>query len=243
MSHTSSVITKKHISHLVDHKDTIVELNNITFSYGAVTVLENASLSIHRGDYTGVVGGNGSGKTTLLKIMLGLLEPDEGTVKLFNTVLQSFSNWEKIGYVSQQATHLEMRFPVTVQEVVLMGCARRRGLLSSYNKHDIRQVKLALEEVEMYDLKDRLISELSGGQQQRVFIARALAGEPEVLVLDEPTSGVDDQTKEEFYELLRKLNTQRRLTVVLVTHELEDIKREAMHMAYVDKTVTFTDYV
>ncbi len=223
----------------VDHQATIIELSGITFSYGDHLILENANLSIHRGDYLGIVGGNGSGKTTLLKIMLGLLTPTQGSVLVFNKPLKDFSQWENIGYVPQQATHFEARFPVTVEEVVLMGRAKRRGLFRRYSGLDREHALAALKEVEMEAFKDRLVGELSGGQAQRVFIARALAGEPEVLILDEPTVGIDEETKEEFYSLLRRLNTSRSLTIVLVSHDLDDVAREAMHVACVKKSVYF----
>lgn len=224
--------------HQVTHSDTIVDLDHICFSYGYEEVIKDVSLQIHKGDYVGIIGPNGGGKTTLLKLMLGLLKPTDGTVRLFNKDIKNFTAWSKIGYVPQKRT-IETSFPVTVEEVVAMGRYGKRGLFRFLNKLDLEKTHQALRYVDLLEYKNRLISDLSGGQQQRVFIARALAGEPEIIFLDEPTVGVDIKTQKEFYSLLRKLNHELKLTLVLVSHELDVVAHEATELGYINRTLEY----
>lgn len=229
--------------HPVDHKQNIVEVENLSFSYANQEVLSNINLTIHRGDYLAVVGGNGSGKTTLIKIILGLLKPGSGDVYHFGTNIKDFKEWRKVGYVSQKATNFDANFPATVEEVVLMGRYARRGLLHHLVQDDRKKAREALEKVEMWQYRGRQIGDLSGGEQQRVFIARALASEPEIIFLDEPTAGIDKDAREDFYTLLKKLNQKFNLTVILVTHDVLDIANEAMHVACINQTLFFHDSV
>ncbi|HSW97832.1 MAG TPA: metal ABC transporter ATP-binding protein, partial [Candidatus Saccharimonadales bacterium] len=205
----------------IDHTKNIIELSNISFAYGEESVLTDINLEIHKGDYLGIIGPNGGGKSTLLKIMLGLLTPKTGSVKIFNKDISKFKDWSKIGYVSQKVTHIDENYPMTVEEIVSMGRFAKRGLFRFLTNQDKDAIKEALCQVEMLNYRTRLIGDLSGGQQQRVFIARALASEPEVIVLDEPTVGVDIKTQEQFYALLQKLNKEFDKTLIMVTHELE----------------------
>jgi zinc transport system ATP-binding protein len=222
---------------IVDHTQNIIEVRNVSFSYGREEVLKDITFDIHRGDYLGMVGPNGAGKTTLIKIMLGLLPPSTGSVKLFGQELGQFKAWSKIGYVSQKATNFDDNFPATVHDVVIMGRYAGRGLLNRITKADRQATKTALEHIDMWSYKDRLIGDLSGGQQQRVFIARSLAAEPEVIFLDEPTTGVDSKTQDDFYTLLRRLNHEFGLTLILVSHDIERTCQEAMHIACVNNTL------
>lgn len=223
----------------INHKENIVEVKNVSFSYGENEILKNINFNIHRGDYLGIVGSNGSGKTTLLKIILGLLEPSSGSVKLFGLENKDLKSRSKIGYVPQKVTNFDANFPATVMEVVLMGRYAKRGLFRKLTAGDRSSARHALERVEMEKYEDRLIGELSGGQQQRVFIARALVAEPEIIFLDEPTAGVDREAKDDFYALLKKFNLDLNLTVVLITHDIESITHEAMHVACLDQTLFF----
>jgi zinc transport system ATP-binding protein len=223
----------------VDHQVNVVEVAHVSFAYGATEVLRNINLQIHRGDYLGIVGPNGSGKTTLLKIMLGLLPPASGSVKLFGVPVSDFQEWPAIGYVPQKATHIDANFPATVEEVVLMGRFGRRGLFRRVTEDDRSKAREALTHVDMWSARHRLIGDLSGGQQQRVFIARALATDPRIVFLDEPTVGVEAHIRDEFYALLRTLNRDLHLTVVLITHDLEGMAHEAMHVACVDVTLFY----
>lgn len=226
------------INRPVDHSKNVIEVENISFSYGDNEVLSGITFDVHQGDYLGVIGPNGAGKTTLLKIILGLLKPSAGSIKLFGQKLEDFKNWEKIGYVPQKATNFDPNFPSTVHEVVIMGRYAKRGLFSRVRQEDHQKALKALEQVEMGEFHNRLIGDLSGGQQQRVFIARALAAEPEVIFLDEPTVGVDQKTRAEFYDLLKKLNENLGLTLVLISHDIEMITKEVMHIACIDRTLT-----
>jgi zinc transport system ATP-binding protein len=223
----------------VDHTKNIIEVKDVSFSYnGNEKVLENISLEIHPGDYMGLVGPNGAGKTTLLRIILNLLTPKIGTVKLFGKDIRNFRDWHKIGYVPQKLANFDVNFPASVYEVVLMGRYSKKNLFQKTTEADKKSVRDALQKVNMWEHKDRLIGDLSGGQQQRVFIARALVNRPEVIFLDEPTTGVDKKTQDEFYALLQKLNQEFGLTLVLVSHDIRRLTQEVMHIACVDKTLT-----
>lgn len=223
----------------IDHTKNIIEVEGVSFSYdGKNEVLSNITLGIHQGDYIGLIGPNGAGKTTLLKIMLGLLIPAKGRVKLFGEDIKDFKDWHKIGYVPQKATSFDANFPVTVREVVLMGIYGKRGLFHRITSQDRRQTEEALLQVDMLPFADRLIGDLSGGQQQRVFIARALVSQPEVIFMDEPTAGIDRNAEDEFYDLLRKLNRDLGLTLVLVSHDITRVANETMHIACVDRTLS-----
>lgn len=220
------------------HDHTIIELHDVSFSYIQDDVVKDVSLQIHKGDYVGIIGPNGGGKSTILKIMIGLLKPQKGTVKLFDTEIEKFKDWSKIGYVPQK-TSIAMNFPATVEEVVAMGRYGKLGLFHFPNKEDALKVHEALAQVEMTDFKNTQINDLSGGQQQRVFIARALVTEPEVVFLDEPTVGVDIKTQKQFYNLLRRLNRELDLTLVLVSHELDVVAHESTELGYINRTLVY----
>jgi len=223
----------------VDHTQNIIEVQNVTFSYIDEEVLKNITFNIHRGDYLGIIGPNGGGKTTLLKIMLGLLKPDKGTIKIFGQEIKNFKDWYKIGYIPQKAINFDLNFPITVEEVVAMGRYGKRGLFKMANAKDKELIKKSLIQVGMWDYKDKIIGDLSGGQQQRVFIARALSSEPEIIFLDEPTTGVDQETQKKFYALLKTLNNDLRLTLILVSHDSNIIIHETTEVACVNKTLIY----
>ena len=223
----------------VDHSQNIIEVKNVSFSYGDKEVLKNITLNVHKGDYLGIMGPNGGGKTTLVKIMLGLLKPTSGKIFLFGQDIQKFSYWSKVGYIPQKAVNFDTNFPITVKEVVNMGRIGKRGLFHSLTDSDHAIVKKSLEQVDMWDLRNKIIGDLSGGQQQRVFIAKALAGQPEVIFLDEPTIGVDIKTQEEFYGLLKKLNQELHLTLILVSHDIDVITHETTEMACINQTLIY----
>jgi zinc transport system ATP-binding protein len=223
----------------IDHTKNIIEVKNVSFSYSGEEVLSYVSLNVHKGDYIGLIGPNGGGKTTLLKIMLGLLKPDEGSVRLFGTDLTNFKDRYKLGYVPQKANNFDPNFPITVEEVVAMGRYGKKGLFRGLNSSDQEIIKDSLEKVNMWKYRSRIIGDLSGGQQQRVFIARALASQPEVILLDEPTIGVDVETQEQFYKLLQKLNKEFEITLILVSHDINVVANETTEVAYVNKTLIY----
>ncbi len=217
----------------------VVELEHVCFSYGGEKVLEEVSLQIRRGDFLGIIGPNGSGKTTLLRIVLGLLHSECGHVRLFGTDVRAFHDWDRIGYVPQKAVVFESRFPANVFEVVMSGRCGRAGLGRRFDAQDRDAGLRALETVGMAGYRKRLIGNLSAGQQQRVFIARALASSPELLVLDEPTVGVDLDAQEQFYSLLRRLNRDLGTTLVLVSHDIAVIAKEVTQLACLNRTLVF----
>ncbi|HBC45389.1 MAG: Zinc uptake system ATP-binding protein zurA [Candidatus Collierbacteria bacterium GW2011_GWB1_45_35] len=225
----------------VDHTKNIIEVSGVSFAYNEDLVLENVDLNIHKGDYLGVIGPNGGGKTTLIKIMLGLLMPKIGVVKMFGEDIQSFEDWSKVGYVPQKVINFDVNFPATVFEVVAMGRYGKRGLFKSLTKEDKRIIGDSLKQVEMFEFKNRIIGDLSGGQQQRVFIARALAGQPEVIFLDEPMAGVDSLAQDQFYQLLKKLNHELGLTLVFISHDIEAVVNEVTEIAFVNRKLSYDD--
>jgi zinc transport system ATP-binding protein len=223
----------------VDHTKNIIEVENVSFSYdGREDVLDNITLAIHHGDYIGLVGPNGAGKTTLFKLMLNLLKPKSGLIKLFGEDIKTFHDWHKIGYVPQKTLNFDANFPATVSEVVAMGLNTKIKLFNRSSASDQEAVLTALKQVDLVEYKNRLIGDLSGGQQQRVFIARALVKQPTVIFLDEPTTGVDQMAQDGFYKLLQKLNQELGITLVLISHDIERLTKEVMHIACVDRTLT-----
>lgn len=223
----------------IDHTKNIIEINDVSFAYNEEKVIEHINLNVHQGDYLGIIGPNGGGKTTLLKIMLGLLKPNSGTVYLFGQDISNFKHWSKIGYVPQKVVNFDINFPATVYEVASMGRYGKRGLFHQLNKKDKTIIDESLKQVEMLEYKNRIIGDLSGGQQQRVFIARALATQPEVIFLDEPTVGVDINTQESFYKLLKTLNQKLNLTLILISHDIDVVAHEATELACVNKTLMY----
>jgi len=203
-----------------------IEIKNLNFSYGPVSVLENANLSIGEREFISVVGPNGGGKTPLLKIILGLLDAQSGSVSLFGKAPAVGRKW--IGYLPQYA-NLDAKFPVTALDVVLMGLLGKTRMLGFYTKADRTAAHDMLARVGLHKLHDRPLSALSGGQKQRVLIARALVSDPRLLLLDEPSSSLDDYVEQELYELLQELN--RDLTIVVVSHDVAYVSR------YVEKVV------
>ncbi|OYR77666.1 ABC transporter ATP-binding protein, partial [Halorubrum sp. E3] len=210
----------------------IVDLDGVTFAYGDTVAVRDVSLTVEEGDFLGLVGPNGSGKTTLLHLMLGLHEPDEGSVELFGRPVDEFDDGGRIGYVSQKATSRGGAMPVTVRECVTMGrfAHAGRGRLSEADRAAVAD---AIETVGIVDLADRLVSELSGGQKQRAYIARALASDADLLALDEPTVGVDAESRDAFYALLDELNGEG-ITIILIEHDIGVVTDRANRIACIN---------
>lgn len=218
----------------------LVSLRELSFGYDDNLVLDRVTLDVAPGEYVGLIGPNGSGKTTLLKLLLGLLPmPRTGTALLFGRPVQEFRDWWRIGYVAQKAASFNSAFPATVEEVVITGRAARRGLFRRYTGEDRQAVSSALDRVGLLPLGGRLIGRLSGGQQQRVFIARALVSNPDLLILDEPTVGVDVQAEQQFYQLIRDLREQMGLTVVLVSHDVGAVATEVTSLACLNRRLFY----
>ncbi len=218
--------------------DPVVEVEGICVEYGGVRVLQDITLSVSRGDFLGILGPNGSGKTTLLKVMVGLVRPACGAVKLFGVPISRFREWTRVGYVPQKAG-IDLRFPATVAEVVASGRVGRAGLLSALGPADWTAVERALDVVGMAPHRGAMLGELSGGHQQRVFIARALVTRPDLLILDEPLVGVDAVAQEEFYALLRRLRIEFATTLILVSHDIGVVASEVPQLACLNRELVF----
>lgn len=219
--------------------ENVLEIKGLSFKYEQQNVLEDIHLTVPEGAFLGLVGPNGSGKSTLLKCILGLLKPQQGAVQLFGKDIRKFRDWNKIGFVSQKANSFNSGFPATVLEVVSTGLVSKVGLLRFFNKEHNRKVMDAISAVGMEEFAHRNIGDLSGGQQQRIFIARALVSEPELLILDEPTVGVDTKNVHNFYQMLEKLNQDLGITLVMVTHDIGTITEKVTHVACLNKTLHF----
>jgi len=211
--------------------DAIIDMAGLSFSYAATTILDSVDLTIFRNDTICLVGPNGGGKTTLVKLILGLLTPDYGTIKVLGKAPCEASG--KIGYVPQHASY-DPKFPISVLDVVLMG-RLRPTLFFRHGQKERERARAALAEVGLADYAVRPFAALSGGQRQRVLIARALVGNSEILILDEPTANIDQETTERLYELLR--NWTGKLTILMVTHDLGVVPSLFTRVACVNRWV------
>lgn len=220
-------------------KGPLLELDDICVRYGEMQVLDHVALRVEHGEFVGVVGPNGGGKSTLLKAALGLVPTTCGEARLFGTPVRRFRQFERIGYVPQHAIHVDARFPATAFEVALLGRVGRRGLLRRLSAEDRDATRQAMDEVGVAHLAERRIGALSGGERQRVFLAKALAAEPEALILDEPTTGVDPRAREEFYRLLDHLNHDHQMTIILVSHDTQALGLVVHRLVAVNHTVVF----
>jgi len=217
----------------------IVEADKLTYTVSGTETVSHLSFYVNPGDYVGVVGPNGSGKTTLMKLILGLLNPGSGKVSIFGCNPLVFKEWKKIGYIPQKLSAGNSGFPATVIEIVEMGLLAGKITPKRITAEDGKKVEAVLNTLDILDIKNKLIGDLSGGQQQRVFLARALVGEPELIVLDEPTAAVDAATSEKFMSLVRDLCKEKNVTVLHVTHDIANIGKYANKLLYMDKVLIF----
>lgn len=217
----------------------ILQMDHVSYSYQHQTVLNDVTLTVEEGEFLGIVGPNGSGKSTLLKIALGVLQPQKGTVSIFETSTREAKHKYSIGYVSQKSNSFQQDFPATVQEVVAAGLASKRGIMRRYSRNDLSLVDEVLEQVDLQHLRKRNIGQLSGGQQQRVFIARALISDPKLLILDEPTVGIDRESTKQFYNLLNQLHKHKGLTLIMVTHDIGVVTTLVDQVACLNKKLFF----
>jgi len=212
----------------------IIDVSGVWFSFNGQPVLQDVDLKIERGDFLVVIGPNGGGKTTLLKLMLGLLEPSRGAVRVFGRPPRKAAH--RIGYVPQNV-HINKTFPVSVMDVVLMGRLRTGRGWSGHSRQDRLAARAVLEQLGVWPLNDRRIGDLSGGQLQRVFIARALVSKPEVLFLDEAMASIDAQSRSDFYDVLSELN--RTVTIVAVSHDMMILSSHVKSVACVNRDLHY----
>ena len=207
-------------------KEKIISVDNLSFSYGRNKVLDHVSFYIEEGDFVGIIGANGSAKSTLLKLMLGLLKPNKGTIRLFDKQIDEFKDFEKIGYISQNARDFNQMFPATVEEVLAANIYPKGSLFKRSRKEDNIRIEKTLEIVEMGTFRKRKMGNLSGGEKQRVFVARALVGNPRILFMDEPLVGMDLDSQNRFYNLMDKLNKEYGITLVMISHDIGVISKK-----------------
>ena len=212
----------------------LLEVEHVSVRYGDTLVLDGVSLAVSRGEFLGIIGPNGSGKTTLLRVMLGLLRPTSGAVKLFGQPLASFRDWRRLGYMPQ-GTSFDGALPVTAAEAVATGLVSRLGLRRRTGPDERRKVIESLALVGMEKHARTRMGALSTGQQQRVLIARALVSDPELLLLDEPTASIDVEAQSSFYTLLRSFNRERGVTLVIVSHDIGVVAQEVSRVACLNR--------
>lgn len=215
-------------------REEIIKLENVSFSYNQTEFLKRINFTIYADDFLGIIGPNGGGKTTLLKLMLGLLEPNQGKISIFGKSPKQAR--AKIGYLSQ-FKNIDFDFPITASEIVQLSHVDKH-LFKYYNQEDKEATKKALKRLKIWNLKDKKLNELSGGEKQRVFVARALANNPKVLVLDEPMANLDMHIQEEFYEILKDLNQE--IAIVIVDHDLDMVSKYAKEIVCVNRCSTHT---
>ena len=208
----------------------LVEIKNLTVKYPDVKALDDVSFSVKEGDFLGIIGPNGAGKSTLFASMLGLNTKYQGIIKFFGQDIRKSKDYLKeIGYVPQKPI-FEKNFPATVKDIVHM------SLRKESNEKKIDEI---LQQLWIHELGNKRIGELSGGQQQRVFIAKALINDPKILILDEPVTGIDQQSIELFYSILRELNSKQKITIIWSSHDLDAVNQLANHVACLNRTLFF----
>jgi len=220
-------------------KNNLVQLNNVCFAYGSNEVLEDISFQINANDFLAVLGPSGSGKTTLIKIILGLLKPKKGDVKIMGKAVHDFKEWDKIGYVSQRLTYFDPFFPASVKEVVAMGFLSRYNSITYDQQNEKKSVDKALECVGMKGFKSDRIGRLSRKQQKKIAIARAIVNRPEILILDEPATDLSAEVTDPICDILVNLNQNENMAIVSVTNETGWINQHVKKIACIDKFLMY----
>ncbi len=239
LNETESHKISAHSGEILNTEQVPVRFNETWFSYNSEPVVRDINFSITQGEFAAILGPNGSGKTTLMKLALGLLKPTSGQVLLFGEPAESFTDWHRVGYVPQRTQATESRFPASVREIVNFGSYSGFSPLAIFRRGRSSQVDDALEMAGITNLADRRVSDLSVGQQQRMLIARSLVRRPDLLVLDEPVAGVDAAGEEQFHTMVRRLNRDLGITIVMVSHDIGAVMREATTCACINRDIVF----
>ena len=198
-----------------------IEIKNLKFGYNENLILKGVNLDLDQGDFAVISGENGSGKSTLIKLILGELKKDHGSIKLFGIEMEDFKNFDKIGYVPQVNEAIKIAFPVSAREYVGLNLYKEFSIINTITKKSKSKIENTFSTLKIKDLIDRPVNTLSGGQAQRVMIARAMVNNPDILILDEPTVGIDQKSKEDFLDLIVHLNTHHGISILMITHEME----------------------
>jgi len=217
----------------------VVSVRDVCARQGGQQVLDHIQFDIRQGDFIGLVGPNGAGKSTLLRVIMGLHPTTCGSVEVCGSRADTPGARRRIGYVPQHVVNVDADLPMSAFEVALLGRVGRRGLFRRLNEHDRRITREAMAAVGVEHLAERPISQMSGGQRQRVFLAKALAAEPEILILDEPTTGVDPKARADFYKLLDTLNHDLGMTLLLVSHDTQAIALSAHRLVALNRTIVY----
>lgn len=236
---TESHSVVAHSGAVLDPTKVPIRFEEAWFSYNSEPVVRDINFSITQGEFAAILGPNGSGKTTLMKLALGLLKPTSGRVLLFGEPAESFSDWHRVGYVPQRTQATESRFPASVREIVNFGSYSGFSPLAIFKRGDRSRVDEAMELAGIEHLADRRVSDLSVGQQQRMLIARSLVRRPDLLVMDEPVAGVDAAGEEQFHTMVRRLNRDLGITIVMVSHDIGAVMREATTCACINRDIVF----
>ena len=214
-----------------------IRFDETWFSYNSEPVVRDINFSITPGEFAAILGPNGSGKTTLMKLALGLLKPTSGRVSLFGVPADRFTDWHRVGYVPQRTQATESRFPASVREVVNFGTYSGFDPLAIFKRRRSDRVDEAMEMAGVQTLADRRVSDLSVGQQQRMLIARSLVSRPDLLVMDEPVAGIDAAGEEQFHSMIRRFNRDLGITIVMVSHDIGAVMREATTVACINRDI------
>ncbi|EKD23185.1 MAG: hypothetical protein ACD_83C00012G0001 [uncultured bacterium] len=217
----------------------ILEIDNLTANYGTTQVLNNISFNVENSDFVGLAGPNGAGKTTLVKVILGLIPIVSGSIKIFGKSINTFNEWGSIGYLPQKSSTINALFPATVSEVIGLGLLSQSKWPKIINNQDQQKISQVLKELEITNLRDKMLSELSGGQQQKVLLARALVSKPKLLIFDEPSTALDPESRESFFQLLQNLNTKEKIAIILITHDTGFVGQYAEKLLYIDKSLIY----
>lgn len=201
--------------------ENIIKVENLGFDYGEGWVFHKLDLAIPKGDFVAVIGANGAGKSTLMKMLANVIPPMAGEIYYYGQPIEKFTEWHKIGYVAQNPVRMQRNFPISVEEVVSLGLLDGSIGLPFFSSEQKARVKELLSQFQLENLRHRKIGELSGGQQQRVFLARAMVKRPEILLLDEPATGIDTSSKEALYAMLKRINSEQGVTIIMISHDLE----------------------
>ncbi len=217
----------------------IIKLNNVSISYNSHEALKDISFAVEPGDFIALVGPNGAGKTTLIKSIFGLVPLKAGRIEMFDTPAKKFADWNKLGYLPQQSSTINPLFPATAEEIIELGLLSKKKNPKTITAEDKKAVEAITEKLKIADLRKRMLSELSGGQQQRVLLARCLVAKPQLLIFDEPSTALDPDSRESFFELIKNLNKQDGIAILLVTHDAGFVGKYAEKLLYIDKKIVY----